>query len=98
LAKKEFGGEYILKKLTTGEVLNGAGDDVARYLALAKKYDPSRYNSMVSLIKQRNGGDRIIHLSETFLENSDITKLKGNGAVMDDISKEIKEVIENCIE
>ncbi len=98
LAKDKLGADFVLNKLTDANIKTGAGDTVAKYLALAKKYDSIEYGSIeykriINLLGQRNDGSKIIHLSETFLANSNLASLKNNQDIITKIAKEAEQFI-----
>jgi len=98
LAKDKLGSSFILKKLSDTEIIDGSGDIVARHLALARTYNPAEAERILNLLaQQRFNGDKIIHLSETFMENSNIVALKNNNVLVSKIAEEVEEVIKTAI-
>jgi len=98
LAKDKLGADFVLKKLTNAEIIGGDGTEIARHLALARTYDPAEAERILNLVsQQRYAGDKIIHLSETFMENSNIAAIKNNPSIITKLAEESKEVIEKAI-
>jgi hypothetical protein len=94
LAKDKLGADFVLNKLTDADIKTKAGDIVARHLALARTYDSAEAERILNLVsQQRVDGSKIIHLSETFLDNSNLANLKNNPDLITKIAKEAEQFI-----